>query len=506
MKENREIIEEYFDFRIKSDRVTESTAHMQKAMLIKFARDINKPFKEIKEKDILDYLSPYKHSSRNTILAMLKKFYRWVYNLDDKDPLPDNIRRIKQTSIRRMRKEGKQIKERERLISDEEFHKIRDQASDIQHKALIELLYYSGARISELLSMKATDVEDSGNLIKITVRESKTQPRDILIKESLQYVLEWYNVYQPFKGQKDKPLWASRFTKKNGNSITREAVLQFIKRYAKEAGITKKITNHDFRHTAISRDLENGMPTSLAEVKYGLVHGSSQIKTYDHNGTKELEKFLLQQPIERPETHNALKRKADEERELRETEIKDLKDKINLLELQKQTFQQDAENQLKQLQDQMKTFETLTKRLIADDINPFDEPDLTPEEERIEEEIESQILKKHNVEIEKQYKEELLKGNDVGIANIEGKLFLYNKTQEYKKIHNLIFTVTDPKTSQEEKKKAKEELQRMKFGQSIPTTPEEEYLLNELSKFEELKKYKTGKQHRKAKNLTATTE
>jgi hypothetical protein len=179
--------------------------------------------------------------------------------------------------------------------------------------------------------MKATDIIETEKLTKIILRESKTKPREVPIQETPVYLLEWYRTYQPYKGDNTKPLWASPYGKDTFQTIKREAVLKMIQKTAKKAGIQKKITLHDFRHTAISRDLKNGLPTTLVETKYGLIHGSDQIQIYDHNGNVQLEEYYTNRPIDTPVTRYALERKLKENTEEDEVKLKKLEDQVMFL-------------------------------------------------------------------------------------------------------------------------------------------------------------------------------
>jgi len=273
----------------------------------------NKAFKDVSSEDTKSFLKKYSQDSYEPLRSCITNFYRWHLKLEYDDKLPEYLRVLKSRSGRALRKQGKEIKIRPRLISPEEYKLLIDNAINPYQKAIIETLYLTGARISEILSMKATDIIQGDKITKIIVRESKTEPREIPIMETPQYLLEWYRTFQPYKGDDKKPLWASPYGKSTFQTIKREAVLKMIQKTSKKAGITKKITNHDFRHTAISRDLANGMPRSLVESKFGLVHGSEMLRIYDHNGNVQLEEYYNKNMIDKPETPYALERKYKQE-------------------------------------------------------------------------------------------------------------------------------------------------------------------------------------------------
>ena len=63
---------------------------------------------------------------------------------------------------------------------------------------------------------------------------------------------------------------------------------------SKNAGITRNIHPYMLRHTCITRDSAEGMLRTHMESKHGWVKGTPMLKTYDHNGTEDLKKYLLQ--------------------------------------------------------------------------------------------------------------------------------------------------------------------------------------------------------------------
>jgi len=313
----------------RADEVEPSSLKKIGETLKQFGKHLGKKsFKQATPEDVQSFIRKYSQSCFNPFKSALTMFYRWLYNLEDDERLPECVRMLKSRKSRAIRKQGKEIKIRERLITPEEYQLLIAHAINPYQKAIIEALWLLGPRISELLSMRATDIIETENITKVILRDSKTQPREVPIQETPQYLLEWYHTYQPYKKDKTKPLWASPYGKDTFQTIKREAVLKMIQRTARKAGITKKITNHDFRHTAISRDLANGMPQSLVESKYGLVHGSDMIQTYDHNGNVQLEEYYNKRPIDTPETRLALERKYKRETEENKNKIDSLEKRL----------------------------------------------------------------------------------------------------------------------------------------------------------------------------------
>ena len=306
MNGNIKTISDYAKHRIEAEGIKPQTVKMQTFYLKMFAESLgNTNFKKTTENDIIQFKKVFKPATQNTILNILRRFYRWHFNIDKGDKLPKCIR-----NLDNVKHEKNEISYRERVITEDEFQRMLDNAHRIEHKAILETLYLYGVRVSELLSMRATDVSDDGEFVRIIVRKSKTITREIPYKGRPKYLMAWFESYQPFKGKKDKPLWINIFFKSN-ERFTRGGILQLIDRAAKRAGIKRKINCHDFRHTSISRDRSNGVPVSHIETKHGLVHGSLVMQVYDHNKAEDYENFLRKKKEERPETYETMKRTKD---------------------------------------------------------------------------------------------------------------------------------------------------------------------------------------------------
>lgn len=338
MTKDEKIVDDYFKFRVNVTGMAESTANTRKPTLNKFLREIQKPIKKITETDIINFLNNYKSSTRNSLLSSLRNFLQWHYNLDKKDKLPDCIKRIQFIGKKQEHRNGEFLKKRERIVHPNEYIKLIETATDIKHKAIIETLYLYGIRVSEMLSMTSDGIKEQDGLTVITVWKSKTQARDVPINEYPQYLLEWYHTYQPFRNQKDKPLWVSNYSGNINQTIKKNSINRLLERLTKRASMEKHISPHDFRHTSISRDLVNGMPQTLIETKYGLIHGTRQLQVYDHNQTKELEEYLTKQPIDNPETYQSLKKVKETLEQKHENEIDDLKEEIKNMKKDLETY------------------------------------------------------------------------------------------------------------------------------------------------------------------------
>ena len=120
-------------------------------------------------------------------------------------------------------------------------------------KAMLELLYATGIRVSELISLNITDVNCSMGFIRTTSGKERIIPLGTpCIKAIGDYM------------QKSRPMLiksndeASLFVNCNGKRLTRQGFWKIIKQYKSQSNISKQITPHTLRHSFAAHLLENG--------------------------------------------------------------------------------------------------------------------------------------------------------------------------------------------------------------------------------------------------------
>ncbi len=144
-------------------------------------------------------------------------------------------------------------------------------------KAMLEVLYATGIRVSELINLTLNDVNIQVGILHLNSKKSEriipmypeaiksllnycTKVRDVVVLDPEQDVL---------------------FTNMNGNKLTRQGFWKIIKQYAKQAGIEKDITPHTLRHSFAAHLLQNGAP--LKEIQEILGHSDiSSTQVYAH--------------------------------------------------------------------------------------------------------------------------------------------------------------------------------------------------------------------------------
>ncbi|NPA15926.1 MAG: site-specific tyrosine recombinase XerD [Deferribacteres bacterium] len=153
----------------------------------------------------------------------------------------------------------------------------------IRDRALLELLYSSGLRVSELCRLKTEDIDFNRGLLRVKGKGSKE--RMVPIGEEAFFWLK--------RHLENRKAGTFIFTSKRGNPLSRQRVWQLIKEYAKRAGIIKKVSPHTLRHSFATHILLKG--ADLRVIQELLGHAS--IKTteiYTHLANPQLEELYRQ--------------------------------------------------------------------------------------------------------------------------------------------------------------------------------------------------------------------
>jgi integrase/recombinase XerD len=146
-------------------------------------------------------------------------------------------------------------------------------------KAMLELLYSSGLRVSELINLKRNDVFEQDHFLKITGKGGKERLVPIgqaALKQVLSYI-EHVRVHQKVaKGH--EPFV---FLNLKGKRISRVSVFKLVKELAEKTGLKKNVSPHSFRHSFATHLVKNG--ADLRAVQQMLGHASiTTTEIYTH--------------------------------------------------------------------------------------------------------------------------------------------------------------------------------------------------------------------------------
>lgn len=154
----------------------------------------------------------------------------------------------------------------------------------VRDQAMIELLYATGMRVSELVQLQTHQVDLQGNYLTVKGKGSKFRmvPFGKWAREKLQRYLK--EMRPKLLGAKSSPFL---FLNRSGKALTRQGFWKLIRRYALAAGIEKRVTPHTLRHSFATHLLEGG--ADLRSVQSMLGHADiSTTQIYTHVNTARL--------------------------------------------------------------------------------------------------------------------------------------------------------------------------------------------------------------------------
>jgi integrase/recombinase XerD len=153
----------------------------------------------------------------------------------------------------------------ERILPEADLHRVLSLESNPRNRAILMLLYASGARVSELCGLSWRDLQTNGDGGQITVWGKGSVARSIQIPAP---VWNLVNGLRPSNAGGDDPVFQSR-KKKAGGRLKALAVLRIVRAAARRAGIDLPVSPHWFRHAHASHALDRGAPIHLVQATLG---------------------------------------------------------------------------------------------------------------------------------------------------------------------------------------------------------------------------------------------
>jgi integrase/recombinase XerD len=264
MQEHLGKLEERLKLRGFSPRTVES----YKYHVSKFLKFIDKKPENVLESDVEAYFmhlinKNFKSASIRLSYSCLKFFYTWIIPKEINFKLIDTPKRERKLP---------------KVLSKKEIISMIDNTKNLKHKLLIEVLYSSGARVSEALNLKIEDIDVENNTIRINKGKGNKDRITILSNR--------------FKGDLLRYLCTKRdneiylFSKGNNHLVLKTAQ-RIVEIAAEKGGITKKVSPHMLRHSFATHLLEDGVDIRFIQK----LLGHSRLETtqiYTHVANSEL--------------------------------------------------------------------------------------------------------------------------------------------------------------------------------------------------------------------------
>ena len=218
-------------------------------------------------------------------LTVLNSFYKYLIFMDKIDINPcDGI------------KSPKLEKKLPNYLTSEEIDKLLNirltKPIDYRNKAMLELIYATGARISEITNLELNQIDYDECIIRVTGKGKKD--RIIPFNETALLALkEYIDNYRVFLIKNEVNNYV--FINKNGTKISRQMVFKILKNLAFKAGIEKEISPHTLRHSFATNLINNG--ADLRVIQELLGHENLETtQIYSHIQNKKIEEDYQNHP------------------------------------------------------------------------------------------------------------------------------------------------------------------------------------------------------------------
>ena len=272
-------IEEFINYIIFEKRLSKNTSSAYNRDLNKYREFLNSrniyESKDISKSDIEKYIEElYKEHEEITSIARklttIKSFHNYMFQTKKIDiNVAETIERPK---LRKKLPNVLSVEEVDKLLDIQ-----GDSVFDYRNKSMLELMYASGLRVSELLDLKIGDIDILNCVVRVVGKGSKE--RIIPIGD---YTIESLNKYLDIRGSLLKNRTCEYlYLNKNGTRLSRFSFFKIIKKLLREKGINKDISPHTLRHSFATHMLNYG--ADLRSIQELLGHSDiATTKIYTH--------------------------------------------------------------------------------------------------------------------------------------------------------------------------------------------------------------------------------
>lgn len=271
-----------------------------------FVKRVNKDLDTVTKEDLKKFVGEiqrnnnYSPWTKQTYKVIVRQFYKWHAGMRGTKKYPEIVDWI---SIR-MNKSEMRLPADGDMITDDEVKKMLNASHHPRDKALLAVLWESGARIGEIGNLKLKQVKFDQHGVVLTV-QGKTGSRPIRLIWCVPYLSTWIDSH-PDKNNNDANLWVNIGTRNHSEPMNYPAIRKFLIELGKKVGVKKRIYAHLFRHSRATF-MANHLTEFQMNKYFGWIQGSDMPATYVHMSGKNLDDAIL--------VMNGLQKKNDEEEE-----------------------------------------------------------------------------------------------------------------------------------------------------------------------------------------------
>jgi integrase/recombinase XerD len=251
--DNKEYIDDFNNYLKIDKNYSNNTVESYIRDIRYFLEYTNKEILDISKKDIDNYilhiLPTYTDSSINRIIASIKSFFKYLSVYKGFVNISEDVESLKRS------------KTLPKYLSIEEVDKLLDikleTPFDYRNKTILELMYATGLRATELISLDILNIDLVNMVVKIYGKGSKERIVP-LSKIAVNYLDLYINTYRNMLFVKNQKPTDSLFLNNHGNRMTRQGLYKIIGEIAKKQDINKEITPHVLRHSFATHMIECG--------------------------------------------------------------------------------------------------------------------------------------------------------------------------------------------------------------------------------------------------------
>ncbi len=289
LQASRDLLDGFIDHLWLEDGLSRNTLDSYRQDLTQFAVWLEQQFAknlvQVEQADIQQYLAfkfpSSKPRSISRLVASLRRLYRFA--LRENKISVDPTLQIESPKLPRSLPKSLSEEEVEALLKAPNL----DNPLGLRDRAMLEILYACGLRVSELVGIKVTEVSLNEGVVRVTGKGRKT--RLVPLGEE---AVEWAERYLK-EGRPEilqKRLSYSMFVTWRGSAMTRQAFWYLIKRYAVIAGINKSLSPHVLRHAFATHLLNHGADLRVVQMLLG--HADiSTTQIYTHVARERLKQL-----------------------------------------------------------------------------------------------------------------------------------------------------------------------------------------------------------------------
>ena len=262
---------EYLKYELNYSEYTIKNYLLHINKYLEYLNNNNINYNKITKDDILNYLKyldslKLSNKTISNILSSIRNYYDYL--------LDNNIIKV---NIFKTINNPKIDKKLPNFLSYEELRKIIDSIKcnnilEYRNKLIIEILYATGIRVSELINIKIKDIDFNNKSIKVLGKGKKER-----IVYFGDYALKAINDYLNIRNSDNEYL----ILNKNNKQITVRGIEKIIDKVVKESSVKNNVSPHTFRHTFATHLLNNG--ADIKSVQELLGHNSlNTTEIYTH--------------------------------------------------------------------------------------------------------------------------------------------------------------------------------------------------------------------------------